>query len=247
MKTGTRKLLAIVLTAVLTLGLLTACEAPAEGLAATYQDADGQTMQYWLYTPQGAHSGMPLIVYLHGGSGKGDDLSLLTGNDGLPQYLQQNRSAPSAYVLIPQLPEGCNGWADEKELLLKLISQVVKEYSIDSNCISLTGHSMGGTGVWQLALAYPNTFSAIAPLSGSVQVTPANVQKLCSLPVWAVVGSADQIVAPNTSIQMVQALKNAGGRARLSILDGAGHFDVPAFYLDEDAALLDWLAAQRRS
>ena len=67
---------------------------------------NGRVIGYWLYTPAGAVENMPLILYLHGGSGKGDDLELVTQADSLPQYLQNGQLAPEAYVLILQLPAG---------------------------------------------------------------------------------------------------------------------------------------------
>ena len=60
---------------------------------------------------------------------------------------------------------------------MKLLSRVEADYAIDSDWVSLTGSSMGGTGAWAIALAYPGTFSAVAPLSGSVRVTEQNLQK----------------------------------------------------------------------
>lgn len=60
---------------------------------------------------------------------------------------------------------------------MKLLSRVEADYAIDSDRVSLTGYSMGGTGAWAIALAYPGTFSAVAPLSGSVRVTEQNLQK----------------------------------------------------------------------
>ena len=45
-------------------------------------------LKYWLYTPSDPTENMPLIVYLHGGSGKGDDLELITAVDGFPKYLR---------------------------------------------------------------------------------------------------------------------------------------------------------------
>jgi len=52
------------------------------------QDASTK-LGYWLYTPENAgDEELPLIVYLHGGNGKGDDLSLITAADGFPKYLQ---------------------------------------------------------------------------------------------------------------------------------------------------------------
>lgn len=145
---------------------------------------NGRVIGYWLYTPAGAVENMPLILYLHGGSGKGDDLELVTQADSLPQYLQNGQLAPEAYVLIPQLPAACRGWEDVQEALMQLVSAVQESCQTDPERVSLTGHSMGGTGVWQLALRYPDSFCAIAPLSGSVQASAENVSKLRSLPVW---------------------------------------------------------------
>lgn len=219
-------------------------ETPSSFTAHIYQSEQGETISYYLYTPANAEDNMPLIVYLHGGSGKGNDLSLILSSNGLPRYLQENRLSPSAYVLIPQLSNDYRGWSDNAEVLMKLISDITAEYTIDKDRINLTGHSMGGTGVWQLAASYPNTFSAAAPLSGSVQVTPSNIQRLNGISVWAVAGTEDHIVSPSSSIQMIQALSDSGGNAQITLLNDVGHFDVPAFYLDEDAALLNWLTAQ---
>ena len=211
-----------------------------------YTGPNGERMSYWLYAPEGARAGLPLIVYLHGGSGKGNDLELLTKESGLPQYLQDGLLRPDAYVLIPQLDSRYTGWANVKETLMKLIAQVRTECGIDGNRVSLTGHSMGGTGTWQVALAYPASFSAIAPLSGSVTASDINLRKLSALPVWAVVGEADTIVDPESSRQFIAALSQTSGRAYLTELEGAGHFDVPAVYLDQSLNLLGWLAAQSR-
>lgn len=39
-----------------------------------WTDTDGTILDYWLYSPENPAEDMPLIVYLHGGSGKGNDL-----------------------------------------------------------------------------------------------------------------------------------------------------------------------------
>ena len=103
---------------------------------------------------------------------------------------------------------------------------------------------MGGTGTWELALACPERFSAAAPLSGSVQTIPTNIQKLGSLPVWAVVGGADTIVDPASSERFIQILSHSNPNCRITVLDGADHFSVPAAYLDESLDILGWLTAQ---
>ena len=45
----------------------------------TFADAGNRPMGYWLYTPVPTRSDMPLIVYLHGGSGRGDDPGAVGG------------------------------------------------------------------------------------------------------------------------------------------------------------------------
>ena len=185
---------------------------------------------------------MPLIVYLHGGSGKGDDLSLLTA-DGFPKYLQSGALGDvRAYVVMPQLSDDRKGWSDAAEDVYRLIQVTVSKFEIDTAHVALTGHSMGGTGTWSLAAALPHTFSRIAPLSGSVRMTDALIAQLKSTPVRAFVGDADTIVPPESSEAFVAALRQAGGDAQVIRLAGADHFAVPErVYLDQSIGLINWL------
>ena len=75
---------------------------------------------YWLYTSAGAkQEKLPLIVYLHGGSGKGSDLQRITDMDGFSQYVQAGRLGDlHTYVLCPQCPEEQSGWRDIADPLL---------------------------------------------------------------------------------------------------------------------------------
>ncbi len=202
-----------------------------------------EAFQYWLYTPAEPVDNMPLIVYLHGGSGKGSDLSLITGVEGFPKYLQTGQLGDlRAYVIMPQLPSDQKGWPNAGDSLMQLISHMQTTYGVDPDNISLTGHSMGGTGTWNVALSYPATFARIAPLSGSVRNNALNLKKLQNMPVRAYVGSADTIVEPAASLEFVAALQEQGSDAEIVSFQGASHFDVPALtYLDPSLGLLDWL------
>ena len=83
--------------------------------------------QNFVYAPSGARDGLPLIVYLHGGSGRGDDLELVMEAESLPK-----------------LPGGETGWNAGTEGLAELIDAVVEDCGADAGRVSLTGHSMGG-------------------------------------------------------------------------------------------------------
>ena len=203
-------------------------------------------LQYWLYTPSNPTANMPLIVYLHGGSGKGDDLNLLTSADGFPKYLQSGLLGDvRAYVIMPQLPGAQKGWSDAQDALYSLIQDIISQYGIDPGNISLTGHSMGGTGTWNLAAAYPTLFARIAPLSGSVRNASDTASILRDTPVWAFVGSADTIVPPESSEEVVTLLLESNADAGITVFDGADHFTVPQLtYLDGNINLLGWLIGQ---
>ena len=216
---------------------------PASFTACSINTSQLGTFRYWLYTPSDPTENMPLIVYLHGGSGKGDDLNLITAVDGFPQYLQSGQLGDvRAYVVIPQLPSTQKGWVNAAESISELIDHTVSTYKINRNNISLTGHSMGGTGTWNLACTYPSLFARIAPLSGSIRNTPDIIDNLKNIPVRAFVGSADTIVPPDSSKEVIAALKAAGGSAEITVFDSADHFSVPSLaFLDTNIDLIGWL------
>jgi len=209
----------------------------------TLNAKDGSSLSYWLYTPQNATDKMPLIIYLHGGSGKGDDLDILMQNDGFPKYLKDgNFGEVPAYIVIPQVSSNFKGWTDIKNSVRDLADFCVATYGTDADRISLTGHSMGGTGTWNLALAFPELFSHVAPLSGSITISDTNIDALANLPVWAFVGAKDRIVKPDSSIEFISELKKINDSAKITVFDGADHFSIPELvFLDESINIIDWL------
>ena len=218
-------------------------EVPAQLLMCSTSTSQIETFRYWLYTPKNPVENMPLIVYLHGSSGKGGDLNILMNEDGFPQYLKNGQLGDvPAYILIPQLPAEKRGWASVSQSVYQLISETVSTCQIDSDNISLTGHSMGGTGTWNLAAQYPQMFARIAPLSGSARGQAAQLEALKDIPVRAFVGSDDTVILPEYSENAVTELNALGGNAQITIFEGADHFAVPSqTYLDPSISLVNWL------
>ena len=212
----------------------------------TFSTSELSQLNYLLYTPNNATADMPLIVYLHGGSGKGNDLNLLTATNSFPKYVKDNTLGNiPAYIIMLQLPSNKKGWTDIKLSIKELIEYISDTYEIDSSRISLTGHSMGGTGVWGLAVAYPEIFSCIAPMSGSIIISNTTINSLSNMPIWAFVGSKDTIVSPKSSIQFIQKLSMYNANANITVFDGATHFDVPELaYLGHD--IVTWLISQEK-
>lgn len=199
-------------------------------------------LNYWLYTPANAKAGMPLIVYLHGGSGKGNDLNLLTDVDGFPKYIKEGTLSADAYIVFPQCPSEQNGWNALSAKIEELIHYTCNEFSINTNKISITGHSMGGAGTWTLALSNPDLYYKIAPMSGSVKTDDETAQKLLSLSVWAFVGGAERSTTIDSTRAIIDALISKGADAQFTVLEGAAHFEVPAAaYLDKTLNIIEWL------
>lgn len=204
--------------------------------------SEEEQINYWLFTPKNASKDMPLIVSLHGGSGRGDDINTLTSSGFCQLVYEKKFDNVPAYMIFPQVSSKYKSWNDIKRYVKQLIEYTAKKYAIDVNKISLTGHSMGGTGTYSIAAAYPEIFSCIAPMSGSIDCTDENITALSSMPVWAFAGTADTVVLPESSVNFVNALSNAGANAKITLFDGAEHRDIPELaYLDDSINVVDWL------
>ncbi len=198
-------------------------------------------LEYYLYTPSHTVENMPLILYLHGGANRKKPAKNLLSLDGFPMYLNEGELGEvDAYIAIPKLDIECNDWAEVYEAIDRLINHLTLEYPISEDKIALTGHSMGGTGTYQLQLLLPDTFVCIAPLSGSVENTPENIAALSQTNVWAFIGTEDTVVDPQSSRTIISALQNAGANAELTEFQNATHTDVPALAY-KNSELIQWM------
>ena len=210
--------------------------------AKSYTVSESEHINYWLFTPQNAPEKMPLIVYLHGGSGKGDNINTLTENGFCKWVAEGIFDSTAAYIVFPQLSSNYNGWAGNKTNIRNFIVNLTNKYSIDKENISLVGHSMGGTGAFSLATAYPSLFSCVMPMSGSATNNEKTLTALSALPVWAIVGENDTIVSPTSSIEIVNALQEKGADAKITVIEDATHFTVPELaFLDDELDVVGWL------
>ena len=210
----------------------------ADGLMAL-KAYDG--MAFWLYTPSNAREGMPLIVYLHGVTGKGDDPKQLLESEDFVQWLVGGQFGDlPAYVLIPQLPSRQKDWIAAADSVVGMIRLVAEECAVDEANISLSGFSMGGAGTWFLGATHADLFARIAPLSGGIKPTERMTTALCGLPIRAFVGSADTVISPQSTGDCAALLTERGADIEVTEYEGAGHTDVPEkAYLESD--LLLWL------
>jgi predicted peptidase len=228
-------------------GMLLTSPASAQGVEAnlagrSFKKTITRTVgaKYLLSLP-GAYSDKekwPLLLYLHGGMGRGDDLEKLMWYP-VPKMLREGKSLPFV-VIVPQCPEG-GMWTDT-EMLMALVDQVIADYSVDPDRVYLVGYSMGGHGAWYLAYSYPNRFAAVAPMSG--MSNPWWATRLKDVPIWAFHGGKDDRVPVSETEGMVAALEKEGGNVKATIVPDRVHRPPTQ---EEHEALFEWLLKHRVS
>ncbi|HTI50463.1 MAG TPA: prolyl oligopeptidase family serine peptidase [Planctomycetaceae bacterium] len=198
-------------------------------------------MNYLLYLPPDyeQQKACPLLMFLHGGGERGNDLNKLKSN-GPPKLIAEGRQFPFI-VVAPQFAEDKFWW--EPVHLTALLDDVIARYKVDTDRICVTGLSTGGYGCWGLAAHIPDRLAAIVPICGGGE--PYWTKKLSHLPVWAFHGAKDPTVPVERSIAMDEAMKKNGGHPKLTIYPEAGHNAWTETYNNPE--LYEWLLAQRRT
>jgi predicted esterase len=198
-----------------------------------------QPVNYLLFLPKGYKAGdrWPVIFYLHGRSLSGDDPWMLT-RYGPPRIVTRDPSFP--FVVVAPQCRAEKRWT-EVDALDALLSDVLGRFAVDPDRVYLTGFSMGAGGAWRLGGARPESFAAVAAIAGVADTGAA--RGLARVPVWAFHGVDDVEVPASESVAMVEAIRIAGGMARLELIPGRGH-DVVDVY--DRADLYAWFRSQRR-
>jgi hypothetical protein len=195
-------------------------------LSYTPKEYDTDTLKRW-----------PLIIYLHGGSRRGNDLIKLYA-DGIPDQLYRGREFPFI-IIAPQCPEHIR-WSTDN-WFENLYKEVNDKYRIDTNRVYLTGFSLGGAGTWYIAAKYPDKFAAIAPMSGftsHMDYIDNNIDKLIDMSIWAFHGKIDNVVPFEETERITKKLDGKNKDLRFSVEPEVGHWINWLVYPNQE--LYDW-------
>ena len=198
------------------------------------------TCSYLVYLPKNygtEEKEWPLILFLHGSHQRGGSLATLP-RCGLLKFIESKEDFPFI-VVSPQCPKR-KYWSEK--LVDGLLDEVLNEYSIDSGRIYLTGLSMGGFGTWTIAGREPDRFAAIAPICGGGK--PDLAENLVGVPTWAFHGAKDKVVPLRRSVEMIEAIRKAGGKAQLTVYPNAGHDAWTETY--KNPKLYEWFLQHKR-
>ncbi|TET22753.1 MAG: hypothetical protein E3J71_04935 [Candidatus Stahlbacteria bacterium] len=135
------------------------CREPDQSRKETFISVIDNSVQYYGIMPPRNYDPArkyPLIFSLHGAGVQAIGL--------VNAYTQKDW----AFVVSPtnRRPFGFD-WQDWGRLdALEVLEKVKERYPIDEDRIHLTGHSMGGHGVWHVGLTHPDLFASASPGAG---------------------------------------------------------------------------------
>jgi len=182
---------------------------------------DNRLFQYRLHTPREIDRTQhyPLLLWLHGGRERGDDnRAQLRWLDAVLEEMSPDEV--NYFILAVQVPSNVDYWtagnpADDMLTVAKaILDHTISNLPIDINRVYLAGVSSGGSGCWEMATRYPDTFAAIAPM-GSIGGNLARLDRIKNVPIWAFHSQADH---PEFVQRTVDVLKNLGGTVYLTVI-----------------------------
>ncbi|MCP5113086.1 MAG: hypothetical protein GY953_19835 [bacterium] len=263
--------IAVTLLLLLASGPTAVGAAAATGFINLSFTVDGEVRTAALYVPPGydASKMWPLIVYLHGGGGNGDNsgnaVSEWMNKQPIVRAIRKNPERFPALVLIPRCPAG-KIWApvppdpvqsawrlkrhgrepapDAEAHITRAIDAAVAAYAVDENRITLAGHSMGGEGTTRYAALHAGRIAGIAPSAGSAVIVEEDAPALARMGVWMFQGETDNLSTAALAKRMAAAIRAAGGEVRYTEYEGVGHATANRAY--SDAKVIDWLLSQKR-
>jgi predicted peptidase len=198
-------------------------------------------MQYLLFLPKAYEKGAdrwPLILYLHGGSPRGEDISQMK-RWGLTGKVDTDPDFPFI-VVSPQCHTG-EIWTDV-DALAAVLDEVAATHRVDPDRVYVTGHSMGGRGALYAAFKMPDRFAAVVSLA-PVSLITAWSAKLANLPLWVFHGPSDQFTPLKEVEELVRATEAAGGHPQFTVLPDRDHYILDVY---DRPDLFKWLAEQKR-
>lgn len=229
------------------------------------------TYDYRIYVPTNLRAGehLPVMLYLHGRYRRGDD-----NQAQLRDLADVIRERPENFPYIIVFPQSRPEMRWSGRMMtqsLAALDQTVKEFDADDSRLFIGGFSLGGFGVWHMAITHPDKFAAIVSVAGGMQpigsisdedralLSPqvmaaaassdphlAYTTVLGKTPVWLVHGSADEAVPVEASRKIVAALKAAGDTdVNYVELEGVGHGSVESAF--SDPRMGEWLVTKHRT
>lgn len=227
---------------------------------------NGDTMRYRILLPENydRSNKYPLLIILHGAGERGNDNEKQLAH-GATLFLKDDvRKKYPAIIVFPQCPE-FSFWSNVEiisesrkrefqfkdaeseptfamKMLEELLQKLLKDYPVQRKKVYVGGVSMGGMGTFELVARHPKTFAAAFPICGGG--SPATAPNLIKTNWWIFHGAKDELVPPENSAVMVNALKANKANVKFTLYPEANHNSCDLAF--EEPELLSWLFSQEK-
>lgn len=190
----------------------------------TFSDGS-MTLPYRKANISGLDDKASLVIYLHGGSSKGDDNETQMqepGIDAICSWLSENNR--KAVMLVPQCSTDKSWLGTTQDVIVKLLQSYIDRGVVDENKVYILGGSMGGTGTWNMLSNHPDFFAAAMPVAGNP--TGLNAETVSKTPLFTVMGTADNLMKISNVTTFLQEMDGYNAEYKLNIEEGWTHEDV---------------------
>ncbi len=214
-------------TFALLLSLLCINESLAQELTFSKETfSDGNiNLPYRKATIPGFGDNASLVIYLHGGSSKGNDNETQMqepGINAISTWLVNN--SRKAIMLVPQCPSNLSWLGTMQDVLVHLLQSYIDRGVVDANKVYIFGGSMGGTGTWNMLSNHPDFFAAAMPVAGNP--TGLNAEAISKTPLYTVMGTADRIMKLSNVEVFLKDMDTYNAAYMFDIENGWTHEDV---------------------
>jgi predicted peptidase len=225
------------------------------------------TLPYRLLLPKNYDPGKeyPLLLFLHGAGERGNDNQAQLIHGGKLFLNDTVRNNFPAIVVFPQCPAK-SYWSNVNivydsitkkraflfpedgkptvamKMVMELVDELENTYKLDDDRYYLGGLSMGGMGTFELVRRKPKMFAAAFPICGGANT--ATAKKLKRPEWWIFHGLKDDVVPPELSQDMADAIKKTGAKVKLTLYPTANHNSWDPAFAEKD--LLPWLFSRKK-
>lgn len=229
-----------------------------------FQAREG-TLNYRILYPTGfeADKKYPLLLFLHGAGERGSDNKAQLKHGG--ELIRKEMERHNSIAIFPQCPtedywielvdseirpDGVRNFVPDVQnppsaaldKVMQLIESYLQESYIDKSRIYVSGLSMGGMGTFDLCWRMPKTFAAANAICGAG--APEKAKDFAGLPIRIFHGTEDKVVSVEESLEMIEALREAGGNPQSFIYPEVKHNSWDNAFAEPD--FIAWLFEHQR-
>ena len=133
--------------------------------------------------------------------------------------------------------------AEEHSLILAVLRKASRQFSIDSDRVFLSGHSIGGDAAWDIGLSHPDLWAGVIVVSGKAgRFVHHYHENARALPFYIVCGGLDHTTFTANEMDLDRYLKKGFDLTYVEY-KGRGH----EHFSDELIKIFDWTNRKSRS